>query len=126
MLRSNNIARATGLTVVDKVISFIEGAGSKRESDNERDGFLSYHAESHAAGSGLGVGYALGASGRLRMLGVVLMTVLYGNNGDSMFGAKLFQDIRQELHYFIGGLIAGAIMGIISAAVVVKVMGFAP
>ena len=111
-VRSKRVAQATGITLIDGAVRFIKQAGAPSEETYERDGFLSYHAESHAAGAGLGIGFALAAAGELRLIGGFLTLVLAGNDGVSLADKKLARDIRQEPQYFLGGLVTGAVLGI--------------
>lgn len=116
-VRSTRVAQATGLTLIDGAIRLIKQAGAPKESTYERDGFLSYHAETHAVGAGIGIGFALGASGELRLLGGFLTLVLAGNDGVKLSDKKLAKDIRQEPHYFLGGLALGGVLGVGARAV---------
>lgn len=110
-VRSQRVAQATGLTLLDRGVRVIKQAGAKTEAAYERDGFLSYHAETHAAGAGLGLGFTIAASGEYRYLGVLLEAVIFGNRGERVFGPDLLEDVKTELHYFLGGLLAGAAFG---------------
>lgn len=92
----------------------IEDAGAKSESDSERDGFLSYHAESHAAGVGLGLGFAAVATGNVQWLGLVLPAVTAGLRAKNREFGKILTDVRQEPHYALGGLVAGALLGLVA------------
>lgn len=116
-VRSKRVAQATGLTLIDQGVRLIKQAGAPSEGSYERDGFLSYHAETHAVGAGIGIGFALGASGELRLLGGFLTLVLAGNDGVTLTDKKLTKDIRQEPHYFLGGLVTGALLGVGARAV---------
>jgi len=117
LVRSTRVAQLTGITLIDGVVRFIKQAGAAKESTYERDGFLSYHAESHAAGAGIGIGFALAASGNLRFLGGFLALVIAGNDGVTLTDKKLARDIRQEPQYFLGGLVTGAVLGVGARAV---------
>lgn len=109
---SNRVAQFTGLTVIDRFVRLIKQAGAYREEDTERDGFLSYASETHSVGAGLGLGFAIGASAQFSFLGVILSFVIYGNRGEKFLSPTLIRDIRKEVHYFLGGLFAGLILGI--------------
>lgn len=100
------------LVPFDRVIGFVKTAGAESEDATERDGFLSYHAETHALGTGIGVGFAAAASGELQLVGFVVAAILYGNRGSSVFSGKLLQDINQEKQYFLAGLVVGAVLGV--------------
>lgn len=111
-VKSNKIAVISGVSLIDKVIKVIKRASAKSEESTEYDGFLSYHAESHAAGSGLGIGFMIGASGDLSVLGAILNLVLYGNRGEISFSPLLLDDILSERPYFICSIIIGVIIGL--------------
>ena len=111
--RSNRICQATGVTIFDRLIAFVEQAGTPKESATERDGVLSYAAESHAAGAGLGVGFMISMSGYSRLYGLVYEVLTLTNRGDRLFHGQLLDDVRKEKQYFLGGLAAGGILGLI-------------
>lgn len=113
-LKSPLVGVLSGLPAIDRIIRLIKQAGAPKESTYERDGFLSYHAESHAAGAGIGLGFAILASGELRYLGVLLQVVLFGNRGEKLLEPKLLGDVKQERHYFLGGLVTGAVFGLLA------------
>lgn len=114
---SERLARLTGLPELDRVIAFIEGAGHPVEAETERDGFLSYSAEVHAAGAGAGLGFMIAASGELRYFGLLYEGLIVGNRGDQWFSGELLRDVRKEKHYFLGGLLVGAAFGLAAQAV---------
>ena len=111
---SLGVSRLTGLTSIDQAVRLIKQAGAPSESATERDGFLSYAAETHAAGAGLGVGFTIAASGELRWFGLVYQAVILGNRGDRLFEGRLLSDIQGEKYYFLGGLVAGAAFGLLA------------
>ena len=108
------MCRFTGLTGIDRLVRLIKGVSRTHESGSERNGFLSYASETHAAGAGLGVGFTIAASGQLRYFGLVYQAVILGNRGDRLFEGRLFSDIRAEMHYFLAGLVAGAAFGLLA------------
>lgn len=105
------VAHLSGLTAIDAGIRFIKQAGAPSEQTYDRNGFLSYHAETHAVGAGIGVGYLALASGRVKLLGAMLTLAVYGNDGEKLFEPRLLGDIKDERHYFLGGLVLGAMLG---------------
>lgn len=117
-VRSELLGHLTGLSILDRVVRFIKIAGSAREASFDHNGFLSYHAESHALGAGIAVGFLAAAAGLLGLLGVMLKLAIYGNRGESLFEPKLLEDILSERHYFLGGIVAGVIPGLITHLVV--------
>jgi hypothetical protein len=91
---------------------YIEDAGAKTESDSERNGFLSYHAESHAAGVGLGIAWLAMVTGNLQLLGLVVPAITAGLRAKNREFSKILTDIKQEPHYTLGGLVVGATLGV--------------
>ncbi len=104
-----------GLTgrVVSTIKTFVASSGAKSESSYERDGFLSYHAESHALGLGLAAGWFFAATGRTELLSLVYAAAVYGKahgvNGGKR--RRILVDVKQEWHYALGGVVAGAVVG---------------
>ena len=92
-------------------LDFFRQAGAVSESDTERDGAFSYHAETHAAGIGAGVGVTAAATGEYRLAGVVVSMAFGTNRGETALDPKVIEDIRQEPHYALGGLVAGVTLG---------------
>lgn len=113
-VKSDRLAQITGLTILDRVVHLIKQAGQPAEADTKRDGFLSYKSESHSLGAGLGIGFAIGASGELSILGGILTFVIYGNRDGIILSAELIRDIRAEVPYFLGGLFFGLVLGIVA------------
>lgn len=111
-VKSTRAAQLSGLTLIDGAIRCIKQAGAPSEDTYERDGFLSYHAETHAAGAGIGLGFTITASGNLRLFGVLSQVVLFGNDGEDLLEPRLLGDVKQERHYFLGGLVIGASLGL--------------
>lgn len=66
--------------------------GAYRESDSERDGFLSYSSEAHAVGHGLYDGLKSGG-------------VLPGELPDN-------RDVQKEKHYYKGAYVLGTLLQI--------------
>jgi len=91
---------------------FIEDAGAASESDSDRNGFLSYHAEPHAVGVGAGLGFAAVATGRLQLLGLLVPAITAGLRAKDREFGKILTDVRQEPHYALGGLVVGALLGL--------------
>jgi len=93
--------------------SFVASAGAKTESASKRDGFLSYHAESHALGMGIAAGWFFAATGRTELLGMVYAAAVYGKAHEVNGGKRrrILEDVRQEWHYALGGVVLGAVLG---------------
>lgn len=113
-LKSTLVSLLSGLTLIDRIVRLIKTAGAKSEADTDRDGFLSYHAETHAVGAGVGVGYLAVASGSWKVLGAMLTLAVYGNRGGKVFEPRLLNDVKSERHYFLGGLVVGGVFGALS------------
>lgn len=98
---------------LDRIIGFIKSAGAVEESDSERDGFLSYHAESHAAGMGIAAGYTAAAFSEMSLLGLVYGAATEGRIKQDTSGKRrrILADCKQEPHYCLGGLVVGGLLG---------------
>lgn len=98
--------------MIQRFIQFIKDAGAKTEKASDRDGFLSYHAESHAAGMGLAGGFMATAAGETKLLGLVYAAAVHGTakerNGKRR---RILLDVVQEMHYALGGIVVGALLG---------------
>lgn len=98
-------------TVMSRLLRFAREAGAKREADTDRDGAFSYHAETHAVGVGLGVGVAAGATDEYRLVGGVVALAFGANRGPTLSSPKIAEDVRQEPHYALVGLVVGLVIG---------------
>jgi len=98
-------------TVLGKLVRLFKQAGAPSEDTYDRDGAFSYHAESHAAGVGFGVGVAAMTIGELRYVSALLAIAFGANRGPQLSSAKIVEDIRQEPHYALGGLALGLLLG---------------
>lgn len=116
-VRSVLVAQLSGVTLLDRLVRFIRQAGSPSEDSYDRDGFLSYHAEPHALGAGIGLGFMALAAGDLRVLGLLLELVLFGNRSERLLEPRLVGDILQERHYFLGGIVLGGLVGLLARVV---------
>lgn len=100
---------------LEYIIAIIKSAGQPTEADSERDGFLSYKSESHAAGMGIAAGFYYGAEGNTRLLSLVYTGAVYGTakekNGQR---GRIWRDIVKEPHYALGGVIVGVLLGILT------------
>lgn len=99
-------------TLMKRLVRFIERAGAEGEDDFEGNGFLSYHAETHAIGMGVAAGWWYGAEGTTELLGLVYAAAVNGEaharNGKRR---RILRDIVQEPHYALGGVVLGAVLG---------------
>ena len=99
--------------MIHRLITIIRQAGAQSESDTDRNGFLSYHAESHAAGLGIAAGWAYAVTGNAQLLGVVLPAVTAGLRAKNKEYGKILTDVKQEPHYAAGGLVVGWLLGLV-------------
>lgn len=106
------------MTDDDPIPGVIEDAGAATESDSDRNGFLSYHAESHAAGVGLGVGWLALVTGDLQYLGLIVPALTAGLRAKNKQFGKILTDVRQEPHYALGALVVGGVLGALMGLVV--------
>jgi hypothetical protein len=90
---------------------WIRQAGQPTESDTARNGFLSYSAEVHALGIGLGVGWLVTVTGDTQLLAVILPAITSGLRAKNKEFSKILQDIAQEPHYCIGAIPVGGLLG---------------
>jgi hypothetical protein len=99
-------------SILKQIIRFVKRAGSKSEEDFKGNGFLSYHAETHAAGLGIAAGWWYGAEGNTELLSLVYAAAVHGEaharNGKRR---RILRDIVQEPHYALGGVPIGAALG---------------
>jgi len=103
-------------TVISRIIRFLRSAGAKQESGYDRDGAFSYHAETHAFAVGAGFGAAAAATGNWQLVGGVIGLVTAANRGPELTSPKIAEDVRQEPHYALGGLVVGLIVGLPAGA----------
>jgi hypothetical protein len=105
-------------TILKRVVHLIKQAGGKSEAKTKRDGFLSYHAETHAMGMGIAAGWFAAAQGSTELLGIVYAAAVYGrahaSNGKRR---RILMDIVQEPHYALFGAVAGAVTGAVTSSV---------
>lgn len=104
--------------MIRKLIRVIRQAGAPSEGSTDRSGFLSYHAETHAVGVGLGIGWLAIVSGDLQLLGVVIPAITSGFRAKNRELGKILRDVYQEPHYALGALVAGALLGVATMALV--------
>lgn len=90
-------------------------AGAATESDTDRSGFLSYHAETHALGVGLAAGFYYGATGDKRLMAAIVGIALAAERGATALDPKIVDDIRSEPHYALVGVIPGYVLGFFSS-----------
>jgi len=98
-----------------RILAFLKAAGAATESDTERDGFLSYHAESHSLALGLSGGWFAVIRGDMALLSVVYSAAVYGKasqTGENPKRRRLLRDVAQEPHYALAGAVVGALLGV--------------
>lgn len=99
-------------TFLDTIIDWIQDAGAVRESQSDRDGFLSYKSESHATGMGIAAGWFMATTGDTQLLSIVYAAAVYGHTqGETGQRLHVLKDIKREPHYALGGAVTGAILG---------------
>lgn len=101
--------------MIAELLQFVQAAGGKTEATTERDGAFSYHAESHAAGLGIAAGWFATATGETKLLGVVYAAAVYGRaSGTNDKRRRIVRDVIQEPHYAVGGVVIGAVIGMLT------------
>lgn len=102
------------MTTLETLIRLAKTAGAKREAQTDRDGVLSYHAESHALALGLAAGWFAIVQGEASLLSALYSAAVYGKVsglGDAPKRRRLLVDVKQEPHYGLFGVVAGAVLG---------------
>jgi len=74
-------------------------AGSPEEASTERDGILSYAAETHAVGYGIALGFAIVAP-HPEIKALVLLVLACGECNRWRLDRRVFREIREEPQYF--------------------------
>jgi hypothetical protein len=99
---------------LDRLIRFLKGAGAAEEADTDRNGFLSYHAETHAVGMGIAAAFTAVAFNEASLLGIVYAAAVHGRVRQSTGKRRrIIADVKQEPHYALGGVVIGALLGVI-------------
>jgi len=105
------------MTLLERFIKFTKAAGAAKESDTDRDGFLSYHAESHSVALGLSGGWFAVVQGDMALLSVVYSAAVYGKvsgMGENPKRRRLLRDVAQEPHYALVGVVVGGLLGLLT------------
>lgn len=100
--------------MLDALIARLREAGAKTEDATDRDGAFSYKSETHSFAVGMGLGVAAAATGRTRLIGVVVGLAVYGSAGETKLDATIAQDVRRESPYALAGLVVGVLIGTIA------------
>jgi hypothetical protein len=90
----------------------IKDAGAQSESDTDRDGAFSYHAESHAFGVGAGIAWLVLMTGAAELVGLVLPAITAGLRAKDRQFSKILTDVYQEPHYTLFGHLVGAVVAV--------------
>ena len=93
-------------------------AGAKRESDTDRDGAFSYHAETHAFAVGLGVVWFILVTGDVSIVGAlppVVTSILRARRKEYQ---NIVIDVVTEIPYFLGGVVVGTPLAMAAALLV--------
>lgn len=113
MSNSTNSRSLLSRSLVEWAISFVKQAGAPEESDTDRDGAFSHHAETHAAGMGIAAGWFATAQGQTELLSIVYAAAVYGRaRATTGKRRRVLEDIVQEPHYALGGVVVGAVLGL--------------
>lgn len=102
---------------LERAIKFVKAAGAAKESDTDRDGFLSYHAESHALALGVSAGWFAIVQGEMSFLSIIYSAAVYGKAsgmGENPKRRRLLKDVAQEPHYALTGVVLGATLGLLT------------
>lgn len=90
----------------------IKEAGASKEANTERNGFLSYHAETHALVVGFAVGVLGGYRDSMALVALILPAITSGLRAKDKEFSKILTDLKQEPHYGLFGIAIGLIVGI--------------
>lgn len=101
----------TDPTVLSKLVRLLRQAGAPSEESTDRDGGFSHHAETHAAGIGIGIGMVAMTTGEMQYLSALLAIAMGADRELSPSSDRITDDLRQEPHYLIGGLALGLALG---------------
>jgi len=101
-------------TASERAIRFARQAGAAREGGTGRSGFLSWHAETHSLGIGLAAGFYYGATGDKRLMAAIVGIALAAERGQTALDPKIAEDIRQEPHYALAGVVPGYMLGFLA------------
>jgi hypothetical protein len=95
-----------------RIVSFVDDAFAESESDTVWDGPLSYHAETHAVGIGIGAGFAAAVFGEVSLLGIVYAAAVHGRLAQ-LEGRRreMAEDCRQEPAHCLSGVVVGVLLG---------------
>jgi hypothetical protein len=105
--------------MLDTIIRLIKQAGAYRESETDRNGLLSYAAESHA----VGYGGALGATVAIATVGIpwplAIWLAGYGVVWLSRWShnERIMSELRREPQYFLGASVASLVVTWVLAVV---------
>jgi len=83
--------------------------------------FANTTGESHAFGVGIGVGFAAVYAGRREIVGAaagVAWAAVRSRRPSPASEQDVFVDIRREPQYFLAGIVAGAVVGVVARATV--------
>jgi hypothetical protein len=90
------------------------------EAASERDGYLSYRAEWHAAAWGLAAGFLATLTGRLSLLATVVAWLASRGGDTAVPGVVPYPaQFRTESAYLLGHMAAGVALGVVARAALV-------
>lgn len=107
------------MSLLDRLITAIQHAGTVGEENTERDGAFSHKAETHASAMGLAAGWFATAQGDTQLLSLVYGAAIYGRTfGETGQRKRILVDIKDEWHYALGGIVIGATAGSLTSGAV--------
>lgn len=84
------------------------------ESETDAEGYLSYRAEWHSALFGLSVGFLAMLSGRVEVLGALVVWALRGSSEVGDLRLPYLRQFTRETGYLLGHSLAGAGVGLVA------------
>jgi hypothetical protein len=98
---------------VDHLIRFVKAAGATSEAATDRNGFLSYHAETHALAMGMAAAFTAVAFNEASLLGIVYGAATHGRIRQSEGKRRrIIADCKQEPHYALTGVVIGGVLAV--------------
>ena len=87
-------------------------ASAVSEAESDRNGAFSWAGESHSAVLGFSISVLAVSVGGRRVIAALVVCLLYGNRGESAIDPGLSDQLRKEVPYFVGGAVAGFLLGL--------------
>jgi hypothetical protein len=99
--------------LANRIIKVVRQAGATDESKTNRQGFLSWKAETHALFASTALTFTILTLGRVSVLGALVFITLYINRGDTIRSKDVVNDILIERAYTYGGVVAGTVLALL-------------